>query len=72
MLNPYKEIIENNFTNHAPKDEQTIVLYETFRAKAKELAYFIIDNMPDCRERALAMTNLENAVMWAIASVARN
>ena len=28
--------------------------------------------IPDSREKSLAMTNLEEALMWAIAAVARN
>lgn len=29
-----------------------------------------IDALPDSREKALAMTNLQQAVMWAVAAVA--
>jgi len=62
--------IENNFMYHAPKPGQP-EKYEAIRAKAKELAYMVEALCPDSRERSLAMTNLEQSVMWANASIAR-
>lgn len=63
--------LENNFKYHAPKDGQP-AKYEAIREKAKELAYLIDSECPNSREKSLAMTNLEQAVMWANASIARN
>ncbi|MFJ7982364.1 hypothetical protein ACIQ1D_19060 [Lysinibacillus xylanilyticus] len=63
--------IENNFMHHPPKDGQP-VFYEAIREKAKELAYLIDGLCPNSREKSVAMTNLETAVMWANASIARN
>lgn len=63
--------IENNFRYHAPKEGQP-AKYEVIRAKAKELAYLIDQECPKSREASLAMTNLEQAVFWANAAVARN
>jgi len=65
------EQIENNYKYHAPQPEQ-IEKYEKIREKAKELAYLIDGACPKSREKSLAHTNLEQAVMWANASVARN
>jgi len=65
------EIIENNFTYHSPKGNQP-ERYEELRNKAKELAYLIESNCQNSREKSLAMTNLENSIMWANASIARN
>lgn len=62
--------LENRFTYHLPKGDQP-VRYELLREAAKRLAYFIWDNVPDCRERATALTRLEEAVMWANAGIAR-
>lgn len=64
------ERIENNFTYHQPSGDQP-ERYEQIRGKAKELAYLIEDLCPDSREKSLAMTQLEDAVMWANASIAR-
>ncbi|POP31671.1 hypothetical protein C3B58_15355 [Lactonifactor longoviformis] len=63
--------IENNFMYHAPKAYQQ-EKYEAIRAKAKELAYLIDEECPPSREKSLAMTKLEESVMWANAAVARN
>lgn len=63
--------IEHIFKYHSPKDNQP-ERYEKIRAKAKELAVLYLDNCPDSRERSVALTNLEQSVFWANASVARN
>ncbi|MGG4034218.1 hypothetical protein ABEV74_11045 [Paenibacillus cisolokensis] len=63
--------IENNFTYHAPKDGQP-AKYEAIRAKAKELAYLIDELCPSSREKSLAFTNLEQAIFWSNAAIARN
>ncbi|MER2008429.1 MAG: hypothetical protein ABS939_13345 [Psychrobacillus sp.] len=63
--------LENNFTYHAPKGNQQ-ERYQALRNKAKELAHMIDELCPNSREKALAHTNLEQASMWANASIARN
>lgn len=68
MKNPQ---IENNFSYHSPKEGQP-AKYEAIRAKAKELAVLIDEQTPKSREQSLAMTNLEQAVFWANAAIARN
>lgn len=65
------EQIENNFRYHAPKDGQQ-EKYQALRSKAKELAYLVAELCPGSREKSLAMTKLEESVMWANASIARN
>lgn len=66
-----KQQIENNFTYHPPKDGQP-EKYVNLREKAKELAYLIAETVPPSREQSLALTNLEQAIFWANAGVARN
>lgn len=63
--------IENNFTYHAPKPDQ-ISRYTEIRQNAKLTAELIDHLCPDSREKSLAMTKLEEAVMWANAAIARN
>ena len=63
--------IENNFKYHASKEGQP-EKYTALREKAKELAYLIEELCPASREKSVAITNLETAVMWANASIARN
>lgn len=66
----YKEQIEKAFTYHPPKPGQPEV-YQSIRDKAKELALFINDVCPSCRETSIALTKLEETVMWANAGIAR-
>lgn len=61
----------NNFTYHAPKGDQT-ARYQLIRDEALGLARLIEQSCPDSRERSLAFTQLESAVMWANAAIARN
>lgn len=63
--------IENNFRYHQPTREQADK-YHAIRIKAKELAYMLDELCPNSREKSLAMTKLEETVMWANASIARN
>lgn len=66
-----KSRIENDFTYVPPFGDQPD-RYVAIRAKAKELALFIVENTPCSREQSLALTSLEETVMWANASIARN
>ena len=63
--------VENAFVYHAPKEGQP-ERYTLIRDEAKALALLILANCPPSRERSLAITNLEQAIMWANASIARN
>ena len=63
--------LKNKFTYHAPKQGQP-ERYETIRNTAYTLASLIEEVCPDSRERSLAFTKVEEAVMWANAAIARN
>lgn len=63
--------IENTFTYHRPFGDQAN-RYEEIRNSAKALAHVIQDSCPESREKALALTNMQQAVMWANASIAIN
>jgi hypothetical protein len=65
------ERIETNFKYHPPKKDQP-ERYDRIRSKAKELAVVFAEDAPDSRELSLALTELENAVMWANAAIARH
>lgn len=67
---PTPSEIENRFTYHAPTTAQ-IPLYESNRARAREYAGWLVANIPPSRELSLALTNLEQVVMWSNAAVAR-
>lgn len=63
--------IETRFTYHPPKEGQP-ARYESLRQHFKDLAYIVEAECPDSRERSLALTKLEEAVMWANAAIARH
>jgi hypothetical protein len=65
------EQIEKRFTYHAPKAGQP-EKYVALRDKGKELAILIANLTPASREQALAMTKLDEVVMFANAAIARN
>lgn len=63
--------VVNRFTYHPPKDGQS-ERYEALRAAGQHLAHLINNLCPESREKSLAITQLEQAIMWANASIARN
>lgn len=63
--------IERAFTYHTPHGTQA-ERYAALRDKAKELAYLIRELCPASPERTLATRKIEEASMWANASIARN
>jgi len=62
--------LENRFTYHKPVGNQPEI-YELLRSKTHQLAFDFVQNCPDSRELSLAITKLEDAVMWANAAIAR-
>ena len=64
------EELDTRFTYHAPKEGQP-EQYQKLRNHAKELAFIIWAEVPDSREQSLALTKLEEAIMWANAGIAR-
>lgn len=65
------ERLENNFTYHSPKGDQA-ARYQTIRTYGQALARIIMNNSIPSREQSLAITKVEEAVMWANAGIARN
>jgi hypothetical protein len=63
--------LAKRFTYHSPKEDQP-KRYGEIRSQAKGFAYMIDDYCPDSREKSVALTKLEEAVMWANAAIARN
>lgn len=54
---------------HAATDE-TVPQFESNRAHAINLALYWDDHLPDGREKSLALTAIQEALMWANAAVA--
>ena len=61
--------IENNFTYHAA--DAYAAQFKNVRYLLKQAAMVIEESCPDGREKALALTKLEEAMMWANAGIAR-
>lgn len=63
--------LQKRFTYHKTSDAQNDMMDE-IRIMALNLAILINDMAPESREKSLAITNLEESIMWANASIARN
>ncbi len=61
--------IDYSLTNKRPSDK-AIENIESFREVAKQLGHAIVDYVPAGRAQALAITKLEEAVMWAVKGIA--
>lgn len=61
--------IDDIFTYHAPFGTQQN-RYVAIRDTAKVLAHLINDSCPESREKSLALTNLQQSVQMANASIA--
>ncbi len=63
--------IEGIFTHHVAFGDQA-ERYTALREMGKELAYKIKQSCPQSREASLAMTHLQQTIMWANAAIAIN
>lgn len=64
------EDIENRFTFH-PATLSTAHVHDKVRARCKSLAESLNEILPEGREKALAITKLEEAMFWSNAAIAR-
>ena len=62
--------IERCFTYHPPNEEQ-IKKIQSIRKALKEIAYILEDNCPPSRESSIALSKLEEVMMWATAAIVR-
>lgn len=63
--------ITTRFTYHSPREDQ-LPRYAKLRNIGRSLAEEIVKRTPPSREQSLALTNLEDAIFWANAAIARN
>ena len=63
--------LDKNYAFHEPREDQ-FTRYQMIRDDAKKLAELIRGACPESREKSLAFTKREEAVMWANAAIARN
>lgn len=69
---PNLDDLENRFTYHPPRDDVDVELYQRIRQKGLEFALLVDSAAKESRELSLAITHIEDAVMWANAAVARH
>ncbi|MEU4534272.1 hypothetical protein AB0G15_05310 [Streptosporangium sp. NPDC023825] len=66
------EDIANRFDFHPASTPERAEEHEAIRSMCKSLAYVLNERLPESREKALAITHLEEVMFWANASVARH
>jgi hypothetical protein len=66
------EQITHNFTNHPPQSDDIATKLDDLTTEFVIMAKMLNRNLPEGREKALALTNLEQCSMWSKAAVARN
>ena len=67
-MGPTLDDIRLSLTHHKPGPD-AIKSVERLRTAAKEFAVTVMRECPQSRERSIAVTELETAVMWAVKSV---
>jgi hypothetical protein len=63
--------LRTRFTYHPPREDAQREFYETWRVVVHHTAAGLLQRLPPSRERSLALTKLEEAVMWGNAAAAR-
>lgn len=63
--------IDNRFTYHPPSEDRARC-HVMIREHGKALVELINEMVPDGREKSLAITKVEESVMWANAGLARS
>lgn len=66
-----EEDLDRRFNYHAPKTEKKVDAHTSVRRNCRGLADFLNRNLPDGREKSLAITHLEEVMFWGNAALAR-
>lgn len=65
-----RDLAEHSIYNHPPKDSAIIDLFENVRPAFVDAYVAILTYCPGSREASIAVTNLEQALMWAVKAIA--
>ena len=65
------EELIHRFAFHPATDEEKRMGHTSVRGACLQLASFLNANLPDGREKALAITHLEEVMFWGSAALAR-
>jgi len=63
--------IDNRFAFHPASTEEKRNEHTSVRENCRQLANFLNDKIPEGREKALAITHLEEVMFWGNAAIAR-
>lgn len=63
--------LKRRFEHHPPLNVDVAELHDLVRGDVSELANRLNQELPDCREKSLAMTKLEEVLFWSNAAIAR-
>jgi hypothetical protein len=63
--------IEHRFAFHPATTAEKRDEHTSVRQNCRRLADFLNEQLPEGREKALAITNLEHVMFWANAAIAR-
>lgn len=71
MTMAIKADLVNRFSFHPADTEEKRNAHASVRTNCLTIAKFLDEELPDGREKALALTNLEQVMFWANAAIAR-
>jgi len=63
--------LENRFSFHPAATEEKKQAHETIRNTCLRVAIDLNNQLPEGREKALALTHLEEVMFWSNAAIAR-
>jgi len=63
--------LDNRFAFHPATTEEKRNEHTSVRQRCAELATFLNEKLPDGRDKALALTHLEEVMFWGNAALAR-
>lgn len=63
--------IQHRFAYHQPSNEGIAIGHQVVRSQCEALAHKLNYLLPEGREKSLAITHLEETMMWANAAIAR-
>lgn len=70
-MNEFDEI-DNRHAYHQPTNPAIAELHQQIREHTHDLAEWLVGQLPESREKAQALTDVDNAMLHANAAVARH